>query len=64
MRSTVYCNAIAEGGIEEWEFAWSQFQKASIATEAEKLRYALSCTKLPWLLNRSVHTTTPTTINY
>uniref|UniRef100_A0A3Q3VN26 Aminopeptidase n=1 Tax=Mola mola TaxID=94237 RepID=A0A3Q3VN26_MOLML len=52
LRSTVYCNAIAAGGADEWEFAWSQFQNATIAIEADKLRYALACTKQPWLLNR------------
>ncbi|CAJ1057308.1 aminopeptidase Ey-like [Xyrichtys novacula] len=52
LRSTVYCNAIAAGGAEEWEFAWTQFKNASIAIEADKLRYALSCTTQPWLLNR------------
>uniref|UniRef100_A0A8P4K941 Aminopeptidase n=1 Tax=Dicentrarchus labrax TaxID=13489 RepID=A0A8P4K941_DICLA len=52
LRSTVYCNAIAAGGAKEWEFAWSQFKNASIAIEADKLRYALACTKQPWLLNR------------
>uniref|UniRef100_A0A8D3DIL8 Aminopeptidase n=1 Tax=Scophthalmus maximus TaxID=52904 RepID=A0A8D3DIL8_SCOMX len=52
LRSTVYCNAIAAGGAKEWEFAWSEFRNASIASEAEKLRSALSCTKQPWLLNR------------
>ncbi|KAL7403064.1 hypothetical protein ABVT39_023856 [Epinephelus coioides] len=52
LRSTVYCNAIAAGGAKEWEFAWSKFENATIATEAEKLRSALACTKQPWLLNR------------
>ncbi|KAM7002296.1 aminopeptidase N-like [Tautogolabrus adspersus] len=52
LRSTVYCNAIAAGGAAEWEFAWTQFKNASIAIEADKLRYALACTKQPWLLNR------------
>ncbi|XP_051808617.1 aminopeptidase N-like [Acanthochromis polyacanthus] len=52
LRSTVYCNAIAAGGAAEWQFAWDQFQKASIATEADKLRSALACTKEAWLLNR------------
>ncbi|XP_054476640.1 aminopeptidase N-like isoform X1 [Anoplopoma fimbria] len=52
LRSTVYCNAIAAGGAKEWEFAWSQFQNATIAIEADKLRSALACTKQPWLLNR------------
>ncbi|XP_044048314.1 aminopeptidase N-like isoform X2 [Siniperca chuatsi] len=52
LRSTVYCNAIAAGGAKEWEFAWSQFKDATIASEADKLRSALACTKQPWLLNR------------
>ncbi|XP_041853604.1 aminopeptidase N-like isoform X2 [Melanotaenia boesemani] len=52
LRSTVYCNAIAAGGVAEWDFAWKQFKNASIAIEADKLRAALACTKEPWLLNR------------
>ncbi|KAM4572960.1 aminopeptidase N-like [Odontesthes bonariensis] len=52
LRSTVYCNAIAAGGAAEWEFAWSEFRNATIASEAEKIRAALACTKQPWLLNR------------
>ncbi|TNN32735.1 Aminopeptidase Ey [Liparis tanakae] len=52
LRSTVYCNAIAAGGAQEWEFAWEQFQNTTIASEAEKLRSSLACTKQPWLLNR------------
>lgn len=55
LRSTVYCNAIAEGGVDEWNFAWEQFANTTIASEAEKLRAALACTKQPWLLNRSAH---------
>ncbi|KAJ0069517.1 hypothetical protein NL108_008463 [Boleophthalmus pectinirostris] len=51
LRSTVYCNAIAAGGVKEWEFAWKQFEKAN-AIEADKLRSAMACTKEPWLLNR------------
>ncbi|CAJ1048729.1 aminopeptidase Ey-like isoform X2 [Xyrichtys novacula] len=52
LKSTVYCSAISAGGVEEWDFAWSMFKKATIASEAEKLMDALSCTKQPWLLNR------------
>ncbi|XP_074522479.1 aminopeptidase N-like [Halichoeres trimaculatus] len=52
LKSTVYCSAIAAGGVEEWDFAWSMYKKATIASEADKLMYALSCTKQPWLLNR------------
>uniref|UniRef100_A0A8C6WVT6 Aminopeptidase n=1 Tax=Neogobius melanostomus TaxID=47308 RepID=A0A8C6WVT6_9GOBI len=59
LRSTVYCNAIAAGGAKEWEFAWAQFTKAN-AIEADKLRYAMACTKEPWLLNRYLeYTLTP-----
>uniref|UniRef100_A0A3B4XXH8 Alanyl aminopeptidase, membrane n=1 Tax=Seriola lalandi dorsalis TaxID=1841481 RepID=A0A3B4XXH8_SERLL len=52
LKSTVYCSAIAAGGEEEWDFAWSMYKNATIASEADKLMYALSCTKQPWLLNR------------
>uniref|UniRef100_A0A8C1WPG0 Aminopeptidase n=1 Tax=Cyprinus carpio TaxID=7962 RepID=A0A8C1WPG0_CYPCA len=52
LRSMVYCNAIAAGGAEEWNFGWQMFQKATVAAEAVKLRSALACTKVPWLLNR------------
>uniref|UniRef100_A0A8C2X9K7 Aminopeptidase n=1 Tax=Cyclopterus lumpus TaxID=8103 RepID=A0A8C2X9K7_CYCLU len=52
LRSTVYCNAIAAGGAQEWEFAWTEFQNTTIAIEADKLRFSLACTKQPWLLNR------------
>lgn len=56
LRLTVYCNAIAAGGQDEWDFAWRQFQSMTVATEAEKLRSALSCTKQQWLINRYAHT--------
>ncbi|KAK1887476.1 Aminopeptidase N [Dissostichus eleginoides] len=62
LRSTVYCNAIAAGGAKEWEFAWSEFQKATIASDAEKLRSALSCSKQPWLLNRYLEYTLNSTL--
>ncbi|XP_064191655.1 aminopeptidase N-like [Anguilla rostrata] len=63
LRTTVYCSAIAAGGAEEWEFGWEMFKNASIASEADKLRYALACTKQPWLLNRYLeYTLDPTKI--
>ncbi|KAM6950436.1 aminopeptidase Ey-like [Lycodopsis pacificus] len=52
LKYTVYCSAIAVGGVEEWDFAWSMFKNTTIATEADKLMSALSCTRQPWLLNR------------
>lgn len=52
LKSTVYCNAIAFGGVEEWDFAWRMFKNATLASEASRLRSAMACTKVPWLLNR------------
>uniref|UniRef100_A0A8D2B0P0 Aminopeptidase n=1 Tax=Sciurus vulgaris TaxID=55149 RepID=A0A8D2B0P0_SCIVU len=52
LRSTIYCNAISEGGEEEWDFAWQQFLNATLVNEADKLRAALACTNEVWLLNR------------
>ncbi|KAI4800388.1 hypothetical protein KUCAC02_013271 [Chaenocephalus aceratus] len=52
LKYTVYCSAIAAGGEKEWEFAWAAFKNATIASEADKLMSALSCSKQPWLLNR------------
>ncbi|KAL7866778.1 hypothetical protein AOLI_G00145920 [Acnodon oligacanthus] len=52
LRSTVYCYAIAAGGVEEWDFGWRMFKMATVAAEAVKLRSALACTREPWLLNR------------
>ncbi|KAK2918320.1 aminopeptidase Ey [Channa argus] len=44
LRSAVYCSAIAAGAEEQWEFAWSQFKNATVASEASKLMSALACT--------------------
>ncbi|KAJ0056264.1 hypothetical protein NL108_004542, partial [Boleophthalmus pectinirostris] len=52
LKSTVYCYAIAFGGHEEWDFAWTMFKNATVASEASRLREAMACTQVPWLLNR------------
>ncbi|XP_076848307.1 alanyl (membrane) aminopeptidase-like b [Brachyhypopomus gauderio] len=52
LKSIIYCNAIAAGDEDDWEFAWEQYENATISTEKDKLRYGLSCTKKVWLLNR------------
>ncbi|XP_051953626.1 alanyl (membrane) aminopeptidase-like b [Xyrauchen texanus] len=52
LRASIYCSAIAAGDEDDWEFAWEEFQRATVASEKDKLRYALSCTKEIWLLNR------------
>ncbi|KAG7275826.1 hypothetical protein CRUP_016766 [Coryphaenoides rupestris] len=63
LKTTVYCNALAFGGAQEWDFAWRMFQNATVATESARLRLALACTKAPWLLNRYLqYTLDPTKI--
>lgn len=52
LRSEIYCQALAAGGKDEWEFAWDQFQSSSDTSEKDQLREALSCTRKIWLLNR------------
>eukprot|EP00064_Thunnus_orientalis_P009553 superscaffoldBa00001222_g9577 len=52
LRSVIYCQAVAEGGMKEWEFAWEKFQSSSKTSEKDQLREALSCTRKIWLLNR------------
>uniref|UniRef100_A0A3Q4H0L7 Alanyl aminopeptidase, membrane n=1 Tax=Neolamprologus brichardi TaxID=32507 RepID=A0A3Q4H0L7_NEOBR len=63
LKSTVYCYAIAFGGVAEWDFAWNMFKNATLASEASRLRSALACSKIPWLLNRYLeYTLDPTKI--
>lgn len=63
LKSTVYCSAIAFGGVAEWDFAWRMFKNATLASEASRLRAAMACTKAPWILNRYLeYTLDPTKI--
>ncbi|XP_020790682.2 LOW QUALITY PROTEIN: aminopeptidase N-like [Boleophthalmus pectinirostris] len=52
VRAVVYCSAIAAGAEGEWDFGWSQFKSAAVASEASKLMSALACTTKPELLQR------------
>ncbi|XP_078539354.1 aminopeptidase N-like [Lissotriton helveticus] len=52
LRITIYCNAIAQGGEAEWDFAWKMFENETVATAAEALRLSMGCSKDPWILNR------------
>ncbi|KAI1904518.1 hypothetical protein AGOR_G00006470 [Albula goreensis] len=63
LKSTIYCHGITAGGEKEWEIVWERYQKATIATEKDKLRYALSCSKDIWILSRYLqYTLDPTKI--
>ncbi|KAK5867984.1 hypothetical protein PBY51_012433 [Eleginops maclovinus] len=52
LRSVIYCQAVAHGGKEEWEFAWDMFLTSYDVSERGRLLKALSCTKKIWLLSR------------
>ncbi|XP_077419319.1 aminopeptidase N-like [Vanacampus margaritifer] len=61
LKSTVYCSAVSLGGAGEWDFVWRMFKNATLASEASRLRGALACTKVPWLLNRYLEYTLDST---
>ncbi|KAK3860173.1 hypothetical protein Pcinc_033761 [Petrolisthes cinctipes] len=52
LKSTVYCHAIAEGGEEEWNFAWHQYLESNVGSEKNRLLSAMGCTKHIWILSR------------
>uniref|UniRef100_H2YKR8 Aminopeptidase n=1 Tax=Ciona savignyi TaxID=51511 RepID=H2YKR8_CIOSA len=51
-RTDVFCTAIREGGLAEWDFAWEQYLLSQNAQFQSSLRYGLSCSKDAWVLNR------------
>ncbi|XP_071403181.1 alanyl (membrane) aminopeptidase-like b [Centroberyx affinis] len=57
LRLVIYCQAVAAGGEKEWEFVWKMYQRSTFATERDHFRYALTCTKKIWLLNRCLEYT-------
>ncbi|NXL66150.1 AMPN Aminopeptidase, partial [Chordeiles acutipennis] len=52
LRSSIYCTMVATGGEEAWDFIWQRFKEATVVSEADKLRTALSCSPHSWILNR------------
>jgi hypothetical protein len=52
LRSVVYCSALSNGGEEEWNFLWDQYNKTNVATDQVLILAALGCTSKPDLLNR------------
>ena len=51
-RSLVYFYGIKNGGVDEWDFAFEQFQKTTIASERRKILHGLSGASEPWILSR------------
>ena len=52
LKYETYCNAIAGGSEEEWDFAWARYLNSQVASEKSTILSSLSCTKDVWLLNR------------
>jgi len=53
-RSDIYCAAIANGGVAEWDFAWDQYLKSDSAQHQQSLRYGMSCSRDAWIINRYI----------
>ncbi|XP_044251595.1 aminopeptidase N [Drosophila takahashii] len=51
-RSIVYCTSIEHGTDEDWEFLWTRYQKANVATEKETIMDSLACSLEVWQLQR------------
>jgi len=56
-RSDVYCAAIRSGGIKEWDFAWDQYLASDSAQHQTSLRFGMSCSNDPWIINRYLERT-------
>ncbi|KAK7081103.1 hypothetical protein SK128_000833 [Halocaridina rubra] len=52
MKKTVYCTAIAEGGVAEWDFAWSKYMESEAASEKYRLLEAMACSRDSDVLSR------------
>ncbi|XP_022795785.1 glutamyl aminopeptidase-like [Stylophora pistillata] len=51
-RSLVYFYGIKNSGVEEWDFAFEQFQNTTVASERRKILYGLAGASEPWILSR------------
>lgn len=45
IRAAVYCTAIREGGLDEWEYLWEKFTTANVAAEQVLILNSLGCSK-------------------
>ncbi|KAK3095167.1 hypothetical protein FSP39_010973 [Pinctada imbricata] len=52
VRSTVYCTAIRNGGVEEWDFAYQMYKISNLASEKSRLMSSLACSRETWILSR------------
>eukprot|EP00099_Drosophila_melanogaster_P013686 NP_001350853.1 uncharacterized protein Dmel_CG11951 [Drosophila melanogaster] len=52
IRGVVYCTAIKHGCDEDWDFLWTRYQKANVATEKQIILDSLGCSQEVWVLQR------------
>ncbi|XP_052212469.1 LOW QUALITY PROTEIN: aminopeptidase N-like [Dreissena polymorpha] len=52
IKSTVYCTALAEGTLDDWEFALTRYRIENLASEKSLLLAALACSRESWVLSR------------
>ncbi len=52
LKDAMYCTAIRKGGEREWDFLWTQYLESNVGGEKSTMRFALSCSKELWILNR------------
>ncbi|XP_050433287.1 aminopeptidase N-like [Adelges cooleyi] len=57
LKTIIYCEAIKQGSVEEWEFLWEQYKRSNVAFEKAKYLSALGCSSETWLLNRYLNWT-------
>ena len=53
-RLVVYCQALAQGGEEEWNFVWKTYKEETDSQEKITLLNALACTKNNELAQRFI----------
>ncbi|XP_026832111.1 aminopeptidase N isoform X2 [Drosophila erecta] len=52
VRGIVYCTAIEHGSDEDWDFLWTRYQKANVATEKMTILDSLACSLEVWVQQR------------
>ncbi|XP_043210449.1 aminopeptidase N-like [Amphibalanus amphitrite] len=52
IRNSVFCTALHDGGLTEWEFVWRRFNESNVESEKEEMLKALACTEETVLINK------------
>ena len=48
----MYFHGIKNGGVEEWDFAFEQLKKTTVASERTQLLFGLAGASEPWIVRR------------